>query len=271
MKLAIAQFLTVVLFSMALGSCTNGTPKEGDDSDKSADTLTSATVLPVKMEVKKYIDREEGCNSEDCTYIELQKPVVDGGEAGAMKKINTYIDDVYREAVKSRLAEPLGNASIETLSEAFIEGYNLFMMEFPDSDQKWYLEIDGTNSIIGPDFFTAVVSHDEYLGGAHGAVFTQLQSFDLSTGNMINVTQKYDADKLLSLAETKFREIHKLDSEADLNDAGFMFKNGKFALPENMGLTREGILMVYNSYEVASYAQGETRFTIPYTAINGNV
>ena len=116
-----------------------------------------------------------------------------------------------------------------------------------------------------------VVSHDEYLGGAHGAVFTQLQSFDLSTGNMINVTQKYDADKLLSLAETKFREIHKLDSEADLNDAGFMFEDGKFTLPENMGLTKEGVLMIYNSYEVASYAQGETRFTIPYSALKGNV
>ncbi|NEN24984.1 DUF3298 domain-containing protein [Cryomorpha ignava] len=271
MRTAIAQSFIAILFIATLASCDSNSATQEGNSDNSTDTSSTAAMSPIKMEVKKYSDREEGCKTDDCTYIELQIPAIDGGDAAAMKNINTYIDGVYREAVKARLAEPMGNTTIAAMCAAFIEGYKLFLMEFPDSEQKWYLEIDGSKSIVGADYFTVVVNHEEYLGGAHSAAFTQLNSFDLSNGNMIDITEKYGAGKLLTLAEAKFREMNKLDSKADLNDAGFMFKEGKFALPENMGLTKEGVLMVYNSYEVASYAQGETRFTIPYSALNGDL
>lgn len=271
MKTALTQSFIALLFIAVLASCNSGSAKQEGSLDNSSDTSSTANISPIKMEIKKYGDREEGCKTDDCTYIELRMPVIDGGEATAMKKINTYIDDVFREAVKARLSEPMGNTTIEAMCSSFIEGYKMFMMEFPDSEQKWYLKIDGSKSIVGDDYFTAVVNNEEYLGGAHSAAFTQLNSFELSNGNMIDITEKYGAGKLLPLAESKFRELNKLDSKADLNDAGFMFKDGEFALPENMGLTKEGVLMVYNSYEVASYAQGETRFIIPYSALNDDV
>jgi hypothetical protein len=50
-----------------------------------------------------------------------------------------------------------------------------------------------------------------------------------------------------------------------------MFEGGKFALPENMGLTRDGVLLFYNSYEVAAYAEGETKFVIPYGKLGNDV
>jgi hypothetical protein len=37
-----------------------------------------------------------------------------------------------------------------------------------------------------------------------------------------------------------------------------------FHLPENIGYGDEGIILLYNVYEVASYAQGYTEFAIPY-------
>ena len=271
MKTVITQSFFAVLFIAAFASCQSGPANREGASDNSADSTATATISPIKMEIRKYSDREKDCKSDECTYIQLQIPVIDGGDAGAMKKINSHTDDVFREAVKARLAEPMGNTTMEAMCASFIEGYTLFTMEFPDSEQKWYLEIDGSKSIIGDDFFTAIVNHNEYLGGAHGAAFTQLTSFELSNGNMIDISEKYSSTKLLTLAEAKFREMHKLDSNADLNDAGFMFKDGKFTLPENIGLTKVGVLMIYNSYEVASYAQGETRFTIPYSVLNGNV
>lgn len=271
MKTAINQFFFALLIVAAFSSCNSGSANQDGSANNASDTSSTATVYPIKMEITKYADREKDCKTDDCTYIELHIPVIDGGDADAMNKINTHTDELFREAVKARLAEPLGNSTFETMCAAFIEGYTLFMMEFPDSEQKWYLVIDGSESIIGDDFFTAVVNHDEYLGGAHGAAFTQLTTFDLSNGNIIDIIENYGSDQLLTLAEAKFREIHKLDSNADLNDAGFMFEDGKFTLPENMGLTKEGVLMIYNSYEVASYAQGETRFTIPYSALKGNV
>jgi hypothetical protein len=41
-----------------------------------------------------------------------------------------------------------------------------------------------------------------------------------------------------------------------------------FVLPENIGYNEEGLLLLYNTYEIASYAMGITEFTIPYSEIN---
>ena len=265
LKITFALALTTFLFS-----CGN-TTKRDSETESSDVSKSTENAVPVLMEIKKYADREEGCKAEDCTYIELNVPVLSGGNEAAMEKINDYINGQFHEAVKSRLAEPLGNAPLATMCASFIEGYELFMLEFPDSEQKWYVEMDGRKSLVEDDYFTFILNQSEYLGGAHSAAFTQLNSFDISNGNMIDVVDRYGRKKLTEIAERYFREQNKLTSDQDLNDAGFMFENGKFVLPENIGLTAEGVLMVYNSYEVASYAQGETRFVIPYTELNEGV
>lgn len=270
MKNQIFKITFALALSTFLLSCGN-TNKPDSDIENTNSSEVSENATPVLMEIKKYEDREEGCRTEDCTFIELQVPVLGGGNEAAIEKINAYINGQFHEAVKSRLAEPLGNAPLETMCASFIEGYELFMLEFPDSEQKWYLEMDGDKSLVEEDYFTLVLNQSEYLGGAHSAAFTQLNSFDISNGNMIDVVDRYGKGKLSKIAEGYFREMNKLTSDEDLNDAGFMFENGKFVLPENMGLTADGILMVYNTYEVASYDQGETRFVIPYSELTEGV
>ncbi len=261
--------LPLILAAFLFGC--SGNPSSEKDSEATPADSSLADANPVTMEIEKYADREKDCKGEDCTYVNLQMPVLVGSDEAALNQINSFINGQFHEALKSRLAEPQGNTPLDAMCASFIQSYELFLVEFPDSDQKWYLEIDGTESIVADDYFTLVVNQDEYLGGAHPAVFTQLRSFDLSTGNFIDIVDKYGKEKLLALAERRFRTINELDSRANLNDAGFMFEDGKFTLPENMGLTKEGVLVVYNSYEVASYAQGETRFTIPYSALAGDV
>ncbi len=270
MKNLIFKAGIIILSSIILTSC-GGNNSGNQDSDSSASDTLATKSAPISMEIVEYSDKEKNCKTEECTYINLQIPVLGGGNEAAVNQINTFIDGQFREAVKARLPEPTGNTTLEAMCASFIEGYKLFMLEFPDSEQKWYLEIDGSESIIGADYFTVVVNHAEYLGGAHPATFVQLQSFDLATGNMINISEKYRGSKLKEIAEKMFREKNDLDSTTDLNDAGFMFKDGRFVLPENMALTPDGVLMVYNSYEVASFDKGETRFTIPYSQLGGDV
>ena len=265
LKITFALALTTYL--MSCGS----TIKPDSTSGNTEASELSENLTPVLMEIKKYSAREKDCKAEDCTYIELQMPVLSGGNDAAIDKINDFINGQYHEAVKSRLAEPLGNAPLETMCASFIEGYELFMLEFPDSEQKWFMEMDGRKSLVEADYFTMILNQSEYLGGAHSASFTQITSFNISNGNMIDIVDRYGRAKLTKIAEGYFRENNKLTSDQDLNDAGFMFEDGKFVLPENMGLTAEGILMVYNAYEVASFAQGETRFVIPYSELTEGV
>ena len=47
-----------------------------------------------------------------------------------------------------------------------------------------------------------------------------------------------------------------------------MFEGDVFHLAQNMGYTQNGLQMVYNQYEVASYADGPIVLTLPYNEIN---
>lgn len=264
MKKYIFNLAAIALLGAFLASCGNPSTTETNTQNTKENHTKNDDV---SFEIKKYENRQSNCKNDDCTYVVLQIPKLNGGNQKVIDRINNMIDAQFHEAIKSRLPEPMGNASLQDMTEQFIEGYEMFILEFPDSERAWYLEIDGSKSELGKDYFTLYVNHNEYLGGAHPSRFVTLASFDLSSGNQIDILDRYDETQLLKLAEDRFRKIHSLSETKDLNDAGFMFENGRFVLPENMALTSEGVLFVYNSYEVAAYSEGETRFVIPYSEL----
>ncbi|MEC5164554.1 hypothetical protein RCH18_000270 [Flavobacterium sp. PL11] len=47
-----------------------------------------------------------------------------------------------------------------------------------------------------------------------------------------------------------------------------MFENERFQLPQNIFFTDTGLLLYYNIYEIASYADGATEMLFPYTEVN---
>lgn len=257
--------IMLVLVLALLHAC--GNPKKQDNTGKETTEQEQPEVQTFKLAIETHSAREENCKGAECTHIRLRIPQLEGGDTTVAQKVNSFIKDEIREVVKSRLPEPQGNIPLDVMCESFIEGYKLFLMEFPDSDQKWYLEINGDSSMVEPDYFTSFIRHREYLGGAHPAAFIQLHSFDLATGNLIQLDDRFDMDRVKQEAEKRFRKQNDLSADADLNDAGYLFKDGVFSLPENMALTPDGLLLIYNSYEVASYSEGPTRILIPYAAI----
>ena len=46
-----------------------------------------------------------------------------------------------------------------------------------------------------------------------------------------------------------------------------MFEEDAFYLPENIGFTPKGIQLLYNQYEVSSFAEGPIEVTIPYNEV----
>jgi len=42
------------------------------------------------------------------------------------------------------------------------------------------------------------------------------------------------------------------------------FEPDNFVLPQNIGFNDTGVILLYNSYEVAPYSTGLTEFTIPF-------
>ena len=42
-----------------------------------------------------------------------------------------------------------------------------------------------------------------------------------------------------------------------------------FQLPANMGFSKEGLILLYNNYEIAAYTQGATKIVLPYETVKG--
>ena len=61
-----------------------------------------------------------------------------------------------------------------------------------------------------------------------------------------------------------FRRARRLGPREDLAKAGFQFPGGAFALTVNAGLTRAGLVLHYNAYEVAPYVMGPTEAVVPW-------
>ena len=67
------------------------------------------------------------------------------------------------------------------------------------------------------------------------------------------------------MAESKFRAKYNIGAKTVINATDFMFENNEFQLPQTYFYTKEGFLLYYNVYEIASYAQGNFEVLIPYT------
>jgi hypothetical protein len=114
--------------------------------------------------------------------------------------------------------------------------------------------------------YVITISVDSYTftGGAHGNSVITLLNFDPETGNLYTQNDIFiKSNKLTELVEKYFKK----ESVSKSNNDGDYFFGEDFKLPENVGFNEEGVIFLYNTYEIASYAQGITEFTIPYAEI----
>jgi len=256
------NFLPLILLFL-LASC-------GSTAEKTAEKTaeeSSEKVPTYALDLQEYSEREADCSGEECTEVKIVLPFLKGGDTLIAAEVNEKIEDQYRQLIKSRLPEPRSTGPWESLTASFIEGYELFKMEFPDDPTSWYLYLEGDESIIVADtVFTVIVNDSEFMGGAHGNTATLIQSYSLKDGMRIDFSERYGA-RLKEVAEKKFRTHHGISASESLNEAGFIFPEEGFILPDNMGYTDKGLTLIYNPYEVAPYSTGTTELVIPISEL----
>ena len=69
------------------------------------------------------------------------------------------------------------------------------------------------------------------------------------------------------MQKKKFRKKFNIPEKEALNNSGFMFEEEKFQLPQTFFFTEEGLLLYYNVYEIASYADGPKQLLLPYEEV----
>lgn len=253
------KYSLILLCLLVLTNCKNDQKTEkSDEKSEAKEKLT--TDFEVHRE-KLTPDNLEICKSKECPKVKVEylklKTTTDFGTAfntENTKDLVSILNTAEDEATAKSVKEAVNN---------FIKEYLNFRDEFPETEAGY--EADISQEILNRSEDLVVLKTEFYLftGGAHGYGGTHFINFETETGHLKtkrNIIS--DITSFKKYAEKKFRKKNAIEPDADINAEGYFFENGEFSLPENMAFLPKKVILLYNPYEAASYADGEIRLEI---------
>ncbi len=222
----------------------------------------------VRFKAREISAESRGCVDSDakCARVTLKSIAAIGGGTDAVRdNIDLYLLHDLVSRMRSLLPEEVGNPidKPEELAAAFLAEHRAFVEAFPDATAAWNVDITATAITSTPAVVTIEITEFAYTGGAHPNTRRRLVSFDVESGRLLGVDDvTTDLGTLASLAERRFRADRGLGPDDDLEAAGFWFPEEGFTLPDNLGITDDGIVFHWDAYEIAPYSTGPIDVTV---------
>jgi len=207
----------------------------------------------------------EGETCDQCPDIQVEVPhMLDGSQVA--EAINRALSEEIISILSFSEGEPIDN--VEKAIASFTQSYRELRDRF-DYELPWEASVKGRVVHEDERIVTLEVNSYSFTGGAHGYASTSYLNFDKKNGRELdNVELFSDLPGFQELVEARFREQEKIPAQGNINATGFMFEGDSFHLPLNIGYTENGLRLLYNQYEVASYADGPIELILPYEGAN---
>ena len=258
------RLLLSIILVFGTFSCIFDKPEEYKSEESSSEILEFSKT---NFE-KKFGD----CSYPDslCYKLNIQSIEVKGGPDEVRNSINNELNSYIVTTLGSFLSDDSQSyQDINQCVEALVQDYKKISIELEDFKQDWNISIDTEVKNKDDEIISILSSVESYLGGAHGNHWKDFLNFDARNGKVITWKDIItDEIKFLKIAEAGFRSERKLSPNTDLEREGYFFDGGVFKLPENIGFSEQGAILIYNPYEVAPYSMGSIEFIIPWEEIS---
>lgn len=203
--------------------------------------------------------QEVACPEVTVTYITVED------EDELVTSINNYLQASVIKALY--LGDTNDDPTANNISEAiedFIQEYRMANAEFPDMAAEYFAEVEQEASLSTADLLSVEERLSIYTGGAHGYSAVKYLNFDRNTSELLSTEALFeDVSAVINLAEEHFRRKQNIATNESINSTGYWFENDTFSLPETVGFTKKHLILHYNAYEIASYAEGPITVEIP--------
>ncbi len=208
----------------------------------------------------------KGENCPNCPKIEINTlQALDG--TGLANAINNALEEEVITSLAFDEKEEIDKVGKAIAS--FNRSFQELQTRFPDESVGWEAKIDVDVAYEDGDVLTLVLNTYTFTGGAHGYSSITFLNFDKIKGEETENWELFgDGESFKKFIETKFRLQEDIPQDVNINTTGFMFEGDAFHLAENIGYTEDGIQLIYNQYEIASYADGPKILTVPFTEAN---
>ncbi|MDD7887145.1 DUF3298 and DUF4163 domain-containing protein [Flavivirga sp. 57AJ16] len=187
--------------------------------------------------------------------VEVNIPSAEGN-----KNIADQINSIIAKNVIASLhiGEPdsITSKSIEESITSFNKEFQTFKTDAPETVMPWEAQIDGEVMFQSLEIVSIAITSYVNTGGAHGILNIAFLNFETDTGNLIPNDRLFkDIEGFKKVARTYFGKT--------INDEDVVLNVDTFKLPANIAYNEEGIVLLYNTYEIAPYSTGIIEFTIP--------
>jgi hypothetical protein len=199
---------------------------------------------------------EINISSEHNNIVEVNIPKANGNKAIA-DNINSEIQKIIITALHIGESDSITSKSIEESILMFNQEYNTFKTDFPETLPTWDAQIDGEIMFQSSEIISLAITAYINTGGAHGTLHISSLSFETETGRIISNS------KLFNNVED-FKKIAKTYLNEALKEKDLVLDNESFKLPANIAYSEHGLVLLYNTNEIASYSDGIIEFVIPF-------
>jgi hypothetical protein len=231
-------------------------------SEKSASTKNQ--ILKLKNDTLIYdtvsfFKTTPDCKKDTCeSFVEAKYP--------QFKDQN--INDFIKIKLSALPYEGPNNNNLEVAADSFINEYLSLKTEYPNSAfaYEWIQSLTVAYQYI--PIISFIHKMYIYTGGAHGmesVFYYNLNKKTLKLLTLEDILKSNYQDKLTEVGEIIFRKNEGLAETEPLTN--YFFEDNKFTLNNNFLITPEGLLFIYNPYEIKAYAYGATELLIPYSSI----
>lgn len=217
-----------------------------------------------REETERTISFEESYSKvEDSVLMEFNLVKASSKNEPFSSLINKTIEDsivriLYQAKRKSN------NKTIDDAIISFKREYAHFKSEFNDPEVHFECTFDTEVLYQSDEILTIALTSYFNLGGAHGNSYISILNFDKQTQSLINSNLELldNSDEFKVRFNKSFKEklTKQLESEVEIESTCI-------SLPNQIGLNYEGVLFIYNAYEIDIIGSELFEFVIPYNEI----
>lgn len=272
--------LLLFLSFLVIASCSNKSEKDtGKDGTKdtisvdstiSVDTKTDT--LTWKFDSLSYNKRVPG---KDGMLVDIRfKYPVSAPTDIDLQKVQTAFSRNFAKGINGINPTNSPQDVYKKVVNEHVEGAKSQAVEFKDI-QSEYITLSSFEDFLKNDIeniskyvITVSSASYQYMGGAHGSSHISFDNIDLRNGSIIQESKLFKAGykiKLATLIQTEVERRNK--SKVEDEHIALLVDISEIQPNENFHLSKEGIVYVYNQYEISPYVQGIVEITIPYNKI----
>ena len=258
-KLIMALAIAATIVACQTEQKTNGSVDSTISTDQPIDDSLTYRYDSIKVYSKNPVSKD--ARVTDTAKAVISYPVFS----------DTIVNNFLKKKITGMTDGEKSYSTYESYGKGFINGFDDFQKDNKDRIQTWFLSI-GTKVIRQqPSYLSFYTTYINFAGGAHPNSSFTYQNYNPETHQEITLDELLlpgSRPKLNEIAEKVFRANEKLSPAQSLKGLYF-FENDVFKLNDNFTVTEEGLLFLYNPYEIKAYAFGVTKLLIPFKQLQG--